>query len=70
MEVIVAATANGARAMGRLDDFGTIERGRFADLIVLRADPTTDIRNVREIELVVRGGVVHRRADLTAVPRS
>jgi len=65
MQVIVAATRNGALAMGRLADFGTIERGKIADLVVLRADPVADIRNVRAVELIVRGGTVHRRSDLT-----
>jgi imidazolonepropionase-like amidohydrolase len=65
MQVIVAATRNSALAMGRLADFGTIERGKIADLVVLRADPLADIRNARTVELVVRGGTVHRRSDLT-----
>jgi imidazolonepropionase-like amidohydrolase len=65
MQVIVAATRNGALAMGRLADFGTIERGKIADLLVLRADPVADIRNARTVELIVRGGTVHRRSDLT-----
>jgi imidazolonepropionase-like amidohydrolase len=56
MDVIVAATRNGALALGRLAELGTIERGKVADLIVLRADPAADIRN---------GGTVHRRSDLT-----
>jgi imidazolonepropionase-like amidohydrolase len=64
MEVLVAATRNGALAMGRLDDFGTIEAGKLADLAILAADPTADIANTRRIELVVRAGVVHRRSDL------
>ncbi len=64
MEVLVASTRNGARAMGRERDLGTIERGKIADLVVLAADPTADIRNVRRIELVVRGGAVRRRAQL------
>jgi len=63
-EVIVASTKNGALAMGRLADFGTIEAGKIADLVVLTADPTTDIANARRIELVVRAGTVHKRKDL------
>ena len=64
MEVIVASTRNGALAMGRLADFGTVETGKIADLVVLGANPAADIANVRRVELVVRAGVVHRRQDL------
>lgn len=64
MEVLVASTRNGARAMGRARDLGTIERGRIADLVLLDADPLADIHNVRRIDLVIRGGAIHRRAEL------
>ncbi|HEX7089664.1 MAG TPA: amidohydrolase family protein [Longimicrobiales bacterium] len=64
LEVLTAATRNGALAMGRLDDFGTVERGKIADLVVLDADPTADIRNVRRVALVVRGGEVWTRREL------
>jgi imidazolonepropionase-like amidohydrolase len=64
MEVLVSATAVGAQAMRRSMDFGTVEQGKVADLVVLDADPTADIRNVRRVALVVRGGEVHRREDL------
>jgi imidazolonepropionase-like amidohydrolase len=69
MDVIVASTRNGAMAMGRLADFGTIEAGKVADLVVLTANPTADIANVRRIELVVRAGVVHQRRNLEYAPR-
>ncbi len=59
MEVIVAATRNGARAMRRDDDFGTIQPGRIADLLILREDPLVDIRAVRAVDRVVRAGVMH-----------
>lgn len=58
MDVLVASTRNGARAMGRERDFGTIEPGKQADLVVLGADPTADIKNVREVRYVMRGGAM------------
>lgn len=54
-ELIPMATANGAQAMGR-EDFGIVEAGRKADLIVLDADPGEDIGNLREMSGVMRGG--------------
>ena len=64
MEVLVASTRNGARAMRRDDQFGTIEKGKVADLLVLGADPSKDIRALRSIRYVVRGGVVRAQAEL------
>ncbi len=56
MEVIVASTRNGAIAMRRLDEFGTVEAGKVADLLVVSADPLADIRNVRRTSMVFRAG--------------
>ena len=47
-DVIVMSTRNGARAMGRLDDFGTLESGKIADLLVLGGDPSVNVANFRE----------------------
>jgi imidazolonepropionase-like amidohydrolase len=63
-EVLTAATRGGAIALGRGDELGSIEVGRLADLILLSADPTADVRNCRAIEVVVKGGEVHRPAHL------
>jgi imidazolonepropionase-like amidohydrolase len=67
MEVLIAATRNGARAYGLGDRIGTIEVGKEADLVVLNADPLADIANVREIALVLKGGRVVDRDTLPTV---
>lgn len=64
MEVLVSATRNGARAMGREADLGTVEAGKVADLLVLGADPLADVANFRSVESVVRGGRVWEREEL------
>ena len=51
MQALVAATGNGARVM-RLDDLGTLEPGKQADLVVLGANPLDDITNTRAIDSV------------------
>jgi imidazolonepropionase-like amidohydrolase len=56
MEVIVAATRNGAEFL-RISDAGTLEAGKSADFIVLDDNPLTDITNTRKIRSVVLRGV-------------
>jgi imidazolonepropionase-like amidohydrolase len=57
-EAIIAATATAARVIGEEDTRGTLEVGKRADLVVLRGDPTADIRFTRDIALVIKGGQV------------
>lgn len=63
MDVIVASTRNAAMAMGR-DSIGTLRVGMAADLVVLDADPLADVRNLRAVRLVARGGEVWTRREL------
>src|SRR5262245_17568574 len=64
-----AATINNARSVKQADRLGSIEPGKLADLVILTADPTADIRNTRKIERVLRGGrVCDPRALLKAMP--
>lgn len=65
MEAIVASTRNGALASRGLDDFGTVEVGKVADLILLDANPLEDISNIRQLRMVLRAGQV---VDLDALP--
>ncbi len=58
LQALTAATKNGAIANRALTDYGTIEVGKSADILLLGADPTTDISNIRKLELVMREGVV------------
>ncbi|MTI38374.1 amidohydrolase family protein, partial [Fulvivirga lutimaris] len=57
-DIIVMATQNGAMAMDRADDFGTLEKGKFANLIILEKDPAIDITNFRSITHVMKTGVL------------
>ncbi len=45
---------------------GTIEKGKTADLLVLAADPTADISNLRKVRSVVRAGVIRSIDELKA----
>jgi len=63
-DAIVIATRNAARFLNLQDEVGTIEAGKIADLVLLSADPTTDINHAKQIVTVVRNGVVVDRAAL------
>jgi Tol biopolymer transport system component len=56
LEAIRAATGSAARILGAEQDLGTIEVGKWADLVVLDADPVADIRNTRKIQAIVQAG--------------
>ncbi len=57
-ELLVMATRNGARAMGR-EDIGTIAAGNIADLIIVSESPLQDVKNLRHITHVMRAGKLH-----------
>jgi hypothetical protein len=63
-EAIRIATENGARFAGVLDDRGSIERGKRADLILIDGDPTKNISDIRRVSYVLKGGVGYAPADL------
>lgn len=64
MDVLKAATINGAIAIGREGTFGSIEAGKWADFVALNANPLDQISNVRSVYRVVKGGVVYSPEDI------
>jgi imidazolonepropionase-like amidohydrolase len=64
MQILVAATQNAARVFSANPEMGTLEAGKLADLLILEADPLADIRNVRKIGTVIKGGMVFTEKDL------
>lgn len=57
--VLRAATINGARALGAGDRLGSIEVGKWADLVVVSGDPLVDIRATRKVIQVIKAGRVY-----------
>jgi len=56
LNVLRIATRDSAEGLGILQDVGTVEAGKRADLVVLEADPVADIQNTRRIRQVIYGG--------------
>jgi imidazolonepropionase-like amidohydrolase len=64
LEAIKIGTLNGATFLGRSDKIGSIALGKQADLVVIAGDPTSNIADVRHVELVFRQGVGYDPAKL------
>jgi imidazolonepropionase-like amidohydrolase len=60
-EALAAASLNGAKALRRDQEFGTITAGRLANLVILGADPLADIANTKSVRWVVKRGAFYRR---------
>ncbi len=68
MEAIVAGTRNAAENLGLLDEIGTIEAGKSADLVAVDADPLNDISTLRDpanIALAMKEGMVVKSSSTT-----
>jgi imidazolonepropionase-like amidohydrolase len=68
-DALRAATVVAARMLGLGRELGTVEPGKLADLLILDADPLADIRNVRRIHRVVKGGVARDPVELLRAGR-
>ncbi len=58
MDVIVAATKNGAECIGIQDKVGTLAEGKTADIIALQGDPLQEIEAVKRVCFIMKGGSV------------
>jgi imidazolonepropionase-like amidohydrolase len=66
---IKIGTINGARALNVAGKLGTLEAGKLADLFVVRGNPLQDIRNTRNVRLVMKAGRVYDASELLASVR-
>ena len=67
MEALQAATRGAAQFLGREKEFGTVEAGHAADLVLLDANPIENISNTRKVWAVIRNGGYYDRAALDAM---
>ena len=61
MQAIQSATINAADLIGKPDQFGSIARGKFADLIAVDGDPVADIRQLEHVTFVMKEGVAYKQ---------
>ncbi|MGH9545343.1 MAG: amidohydrolase family protein [Terriglobales bacterium] len=62
IEALRAATMNGAELLGKSDDIGTLEPGKFADIVAVDGDPLADITVMEKVVFVMKGGEVYKNA--------
>ena len=67
IEALQTATSNPAKFFGVESSFGSVEPGKVADLVLLRANPLEDIRNTRKINCVIANGRLFDRAALDQI---
>jgi imidazolonepropionase-like amidohydrolase len=67
LEVLRVGTSNGAHAIGLEQDLGSLEPGKFADLIVLDANPLEDIHNTNTIRYVMKNGRLYEGETLNEI---
>jgi len=58
LQVLQAATLNGAELLGMTHDIGTIEVGKYADIIAVASDPLREISAMEQVAFVMKGGVI------------
>ena len=60
MQAVLAATRNAADLLGVADKVGSIQPGRFADIVAVPGDPLRDVDQLEHVSFVMKGGVVYR----------
>ena len=64
LEAIHIATANGAEFLGEQNQIGTIAPGKAADIVVINGDPSANIKDIENVEIVFKDGVGYDSAKL------
>ncbi len=62
LDALRAATINGAELTGRTNDIGSLEAGKFADIVAVEGDPLADITVMEKVVFVMKGGEVYKDA--------
>ncbi|RYY38196.1 MAG: amidohydrolase family protein, partial [Sphingomonadales bacterium] len=60
IDAIFTSTKNGAALIGAPQDIGTVQPGRYADIVAVAGDPLADITVLQHVEFVMKGGEVFK----------
>ena len=63
LQALQAGTINGATLLGWQDQIGTIEPGKYADIVAMDGDPAQDISQVTKVVFVMKGGKIYKGAE-------
>jgi imidazolonepropionase-like amidohydrolase len=61
MDAIVAGTLNGAKLLGWDKNLGSLQPGKWADILAVSGDPLTDIHAMQNVVFVMKNGVIYRQ---------
>lgn len=61
MDGIIAATGSAADLIGDPEDIGSVQPGRYADLVAVDGDPLTDITLLQRVQFVMKGGAIYKQ---------
>ena len=59
IEPAISATSSAAELLGISDITGSLEKGKFADLIAMEGDPSSDVKAVQDLSFVMKEGQVY-----------
>ena len=60
IDAIFAGTRNAAELLGKSADIGSVQAGRYADIVAVAGDPLADITELQRVQFVMKGGTVYK----------
>jgi len=70
LEALQTTAYNGSQFLGKDANYGTIENGKIADLVLLNSNPLEDIKNTKDIYAVLKTGKIYTRQKLDSLLKS
>jgi imidazolonepropionase-like amidohydrolase len=68
IDAIMAATHNAADLIGDTKDIGSVQAGRYADIVAVSGDPLNDVTELERVQFVMKGGKVYKKGGAAVQP--